>query len=127
MYMNTQKLLDTIKNNKYSVIAVRHCCQDEHYQLGDFCRNSYEWNYELECSSYDTENPIEFDGTCGYAVFDLLEAYNETIAEKILTDAIQNSSLYDGTEIVIIAGTSYTYGNDENEVIIEYAEVIGIV
>lgn len=127
MYMNTQKLLDTIKNNKYSVIAVRHCCQDEHYQLGDFCRNSYEWNYELECSSYDTENPIEFDGTCGYAVFDLLEAYNEAIAEKILTDAIQNSSLYDGTEIVIIAGTSYTYGNDENEVIIEYAEVIGIV
>ena len=127
MYMNTQKLLDTIKNNKYSVIAIRHCCQDEHYQLGDFCRNSYEWNYELECSSYDTENPIELDGTCGYAVFDLLEADDAIVAERILTNSINNSNVYDGTEIVIIAGTSYSYGNDENEVIIEYAEVIGIV
>ena len=127
MYMNMRKLLDTIKNNNYSVIAVRHCCQDEHYQLGDFCRNSYEWNYELECSSYDTENPIELDGTCGYAVFDLLEADDAIVAERILADSINNSKIYDGTEIVIIAGTSYSYGNDENEVIIEYAEVIGIV
>ena len=100
---------------------------DEHYQIGDFCRNSYEWNYELECSSYDTENPIELDGTCGYAVFDLLEADDVIVAERILADSINNSNVYDGTEIVIIAGMSYTYGNDENEVVIEYAEVIGII
>lgn len=125
--MNITKLLDDIRNSKYSVVAIRHCCQDEHYQIGDFSRNSYEWNYELECSSYDTDNPIKMDGTCGYAMFELLDADDIETAEKILTNAVHNSSMYDGTEIAIIAGESYTYGNDENEVIIENAEVIGII
>lgn len=125
--MNIEKLLETIKDNKYSVVAIRHCCPDEHYQVGDFCRNSYEWDYELECSSYDTENPIELDGACGYALFDLLEVDDTVMAEKVLDDGIENSNMYSGTEIVIIAGTSYTYGNDENEVIIEYPEVVGVI
>lgn len=125
--MNIQKLLYTIKSNNYSVIAIRHCCPDEHYHIGDFCRNSYEWDYELDCSSYYTENQVELGGTCGYAIFELLDINDAVVAERILTDAIQKSSVYDGTEIAVITGTSYTYGNDENEVIIEYAEVIGVI
>ena len=125
--MNIEKLLDDIKNNKYSVLALRHCCKDEHYEIGDFCRNSYEWDYELDCSSYYTENQVELDGTCGYALFDLLDIDDAELAKKILENGICNSDTYDGEEIVLIAGDSYAYGNDENEVIIEYAEVIEIV
>lgn len=110
--MNVEKILETIKENDYSVVAIRHCCPDEEYKIGDICRNSFEWNEEYECSSYDTEEPEEMDGVCGYAMFELIDTDN---AEK---------AKYDGNNIVIIGGDSYSYGNDENEVIVEEAEVI---
>ena len=53
--MNVEKILETIKENDYSMVAIRHCCPDEEYKIGDICRNSFEWNEEYECSSYDTE------------------------------------------------------------------------
>ena len=48
-------------------------------------------------------------------------------AKEIIERAIEESSIYDGNNIVIIGGDSYSYGNDENEVIVEEAEVIEIV
>ena len=47
-------------------------------------------------------------------------------AKEIIERAIEESSIYDGNNIVIIGGDSYSYGNDENEVIVEEAEVIEI-
>lgn len=48
-------------------------------------------------------------------------------AEKILEKALEDSKAYDyGYQTVIIAGERYRYGNDEDEIIIENAEVIGI-
>ena len=124
--MNVEKILGTIKGKDYSVVAIRHCCPDEEYKIGDICRNSFEWNEEYECSSYDTEEPEEMDGTCGYAMFDLVDADDSEEAKEIIERAVEESSIYDGSNIVIIGGDSYSYGNDENEVIIEEAEVIAI-
>ena len=70
---NVEKILETIKKNDYSVVAIRHCCPDEEYKIGDICRNSFAWNEEYECSSYDTEEPEEMDGVCGYAMFELID------------------------------------------------------
>ena len=47
-------------------------------------------------------------------------------AEKILSNGIENASVYSG-KTVIIAGYRYEYGNDENEVIVADAEVIGMI
>lgn len=124
--MNVEKILETIKENDYSVVAIRHCCPDEEYKIGDICRNSFEWNEEYECSSYDTEEPEEMDGVCGYAMFELIDTDDAEEAKEIIERAIEESSIYDGNNIVIIGGDSYSYGNDENEVIVEEAEVIGI-
>ena len=49
-------------------------------------------------------------------------------AEKILEKALKDSESYDyGYQTVIIAGDRYEYGSDEDEIIVENAEVIGIV
>lgn len=44
-------------------------------------------------------------------------------ATEIFEKAMKEAETYCG-KMVVIAGHSYTYGNDENEVIIEDAEVI---
>lgn len=122
--MTVQDLLKKIKEEKYSVVAIRHLCEDEEYSVGDLCRNSYDWDVEYDRSSYDTENPVEFNGTCGYCVrIENLEEDEVEKAEELLIDALKESDTYDGKP-VIIAGNRYDYGNDENEVIIEFAEVL---
>lgn len=117
---NLSEIIEKIEN--YAVVAIRHCCKDENYEVGDFCRNSYEWDENNGCSSYYTDK-IEMEGTCGYDVSLLVDCDDEE-AEKILDDAIEASSIYEGNDIVLIGGYSYEYGNDENEIIIEYAQVI---
>ena len=123
--MNVQEILNKVNEEGYSVVAIRHCAEDEDYEVGDICRNSYDWNYELDCSTYDTEEPIELDGACGYHVrgFENLDADEIEEATEIFEKAMKEAETYYG-KVVIIAGYRYTYGNDENEVIIEDAEVI---
>lgn len=123
--MNVQEILNKVNEEGYSVVAIRHCAEDEDYTVGDICRNSYDWNYELDCSTYDTDEPVELEGVCGYHVrgFENLDTDEIEEAAELLNKALKGAELYCG-EMVVIAGHSYTYGNDENEVIIEDAEVI---
>lgn len=39
-------LISAIANCNYNYIGIRHLADDEHYQVGDCCRNSYDWDYE---------------------------------------------------------------------------------
>lgn len=125
--MNLQKIFDNIKEEKYSVVAIRRYCKDEKYNVGDICRNSYEWNYEYDVSSYDTEAPTELDGTCGLNISDIIDCEDLTDVRNIIDNGIEKSSIYDGNNVIIIAGYDYSYGNDEEEVIIENAEVIAVL
>ena len=123
--LNVQEILNKVNKEGYSVVAIRHCAEDEAYAVGDICRNSYDWNYELDCSTYDTDEPVELEGACGYHVrgFENLDADEIEEATEIFEKAMKEAETYCG-KVVIIAGNRYTYGNDENEVIIEDAEVI---
>lgn len=123
--MTVQDLLRKIKEERYSVVAIRHLCKDEEYSAGDICRNSFDWDLEYDQSSYDTENPVELNGTCGYAIFDLCDLEEDEVekAKELLINGLEESDGYEGKP-VIIAGNRYEYGNDESEVIIQYAEVI---
>lgn len=125
--MDLQKIFDKIKEEKYSVVAIRRCCKDEKYNVGDICRNSYEWNYEYDVSSYDTETPIELDGTCGLNISNIIDCEDLTDAKEIINNGMEKSSIYDGNNVIIIAGHDYSYGNDEEEVIIENADVITVL
>lgn len=126
--MTAQELLKKVNEEGYSVVAIRHLSDDENYRIGDICRNSYNWNYEYDLSSYFTEEPEELNGTCGYSISKICSLDVEEIecAEKILSNGIENASVYSG-KTVIIAGYRYEYGNDENEVIVADAEVIGMI
>lgn len=124
---NVKEILTKINEEGYGVVAIRHCAEDEEYNVGDTCRNSYDWNYELDHSTYEDEEPIELDGTCGYHInnFECLDDEELDEAEALFNKAMEESGCYVG-KIVVIAGNYYSYGNDENEVIIEDAEVIAV-
>lgn len=117
-------ILQKVNQENYSIVAIRHLSEDENYEIGNMCRNSFDWDYGLDCSSYETDNPVELDGTCGYAIFDFCDLDVDEIeeAESLISKALAEA-IYVG-EPVIIAGHRFTYGNDDNEVIIEDAEVI---
>lgn len=107
---------------KYRVVGIRGLTNDENYKIDDELRNSYNWNYEYDCSSYDTDEPEELDGTC--AVDTLIDTTYDTddeIIDKI--NSVINNFSYTG-KIALIAGNVYTYGADQNEIIIEDATLI---
>ena len=122
--MTVQDLLRKINEKRYSVVAIRHLCEDEDYCVGDICRNSFQYDLEYDNSSYYT-NPIELNGTCGYAIFDICDLEEDEVekAKEQLIDGLKKSADYRGKP-VIIAGYRYEYGWDEEEVVIPYAEVI---
>lgn len=66
---------------------------------------------------------------CGVTNFEVKRVLRKAAeAEKILEKALKDSESYDyGYQTVIIAGDRYEYGSDEDEIIVENAEVIGIV
>lgn len=118
-----KNIIDLIEESGAEYIGIRHLADDEHYNIGDYCRNSYDWDYEYDRSTYDTDEPQELSGTCAYDT-GIQSAWDdpEEIKDK-LKKAIKASDIYYG-DIVILAGNRATYGNDENEIIIEDAIVI---
>lgn len=121
--MTRQEIINSITNCNYSYIGIRHLAEDESYSIGDYCRNSYDWDYEYDRSTYDTDEPIDLGGTCAYNT-KIAAGWDEPdeIAEK-LEKALAASSCYIG-DVVIIAGDRMEYGNDEGEIIIADAVVI---
>lgn len=119
----TKEIIEAIENSKEAWIGIRHLADDENYEIGDYCRNSYDWNYECDRSTYETDEPLELPGTCAYRT-DIQPGWDEPeeIAEK-LEKALKASSCYMG-EIVIISGSRAEYGNDNGEIIIKDAIVL---
>lgn len=121
--MNIKEAVRTIMDSDYEVIGIRHIASDESYKVGDYTRNSYDWDNENDLSSYET-NPKELDGTSAYFTgIDTLDD-EEEIETKILS-ALEESKVYSGAAI-LLGGDRYDWGNDDNEIIIEDAEVLYI-
>lgn len=119
--MKYESLIKTIRERKFRVIGIRSLWDDEKYNIGDICRCSYDWNHEYDRSTYGYEN-VEFNGTCAINTeIDLYWDEDEEIIEKIEETY---KKAYWHTDVVIIAGNQWEYGEDDNEVIIEDAEVI---
>jgi hypothetical protein len=105
---------DIMSEWKPRVIAVRGLQDDEDYKVGDECRDSLAWDEELGMSSEES-----IGGTCAVRIVD---RYGDFDREASIAAAKNYSD-----RLVIIGGDSYTYGNDENEVIIPYAVVLEII
>ena len=121
--MNIKEAVRTIMDSNYEIIGIRHITSDESYKVGDYARNSYDWDIENDVSSYETD-PKELDGTSAYFT-DIDTLDDEEEVEKKLLIALEESKVYSGAAI-LLGGDRYDWGNDDNEVIIEDAEVLYI-
>ena len=120
-----KELVEKIMNSNYGYIGIRHLAEDEKYEIGDICRNSYDWDYENDCSSYDT-NEVELSGTCAVDTRIDLDWDDEEDIESKLMEALEASDQYFGS-IAIIGGNVMEYGADDGEIIIEDATVIALI
>lgn len=129
--MTVQEIQKICKNSEYEYFGLR--ADDLDYQIGDICNDSHQLFQDPDFdedgeliypSIEDTESPYygfydagELDGTCAVK-FDPDD-------ENSILAALETVKMYSGKNLYIIAGNSMEYGNDEGEIIIREAEVIG--
>lgn len=106
---------------------------DMEYQVGDICNNSHQLFQDpdfdedgelIYLAIEDPESPYygfydagELDGTCAVK-FDPED-------ENSIRAALETVKMYSGKNLYIIAGDLAEYGNDDGEIIIREAEVVG--
>jgi len=125
------ELAKEILSENYSAVGVRGIYEDEQYQVGDDCRESYEWDLANDCSTYYTTGETA-GGTCATHIdiqaFDSDDEVSE-LAKRIETMVKQNEE-YGALRQVIIAGhdgTNIDASLDYGEVRIYNAFVIATV
>lgn len=107
--------------SKYNYLGIRGTCQDEDYKIGDYARNSYDWDAENDCSSNDQlegTSTIQIDNTWLEGIDDLINRI-----ENSITDV----DCYHGQQIVVLGGNYCSQGTDEGEIIIRGAKVLAII
>lgn len=116
-------LIKLIRGCEFTRFGIRHLSGDENYEIGDDVRNSYDWNYELNHSTYEDEEPVELDGSCAYELdIDSINDTDEEIQNKLNT-ALEESKCYFG-DVVLLGSDWASYGKDKNEIIMQSAEVL---
>ena len=124
-------LAKEILENNYAYVGVRSLCEDEQYEIGDYCRESYEWDVEHDCSTYDLhgEDGLKAGGTCCTVVATWNDYIDEPaeLAERI-EKAIQQNRVYGGPQVIIAGNRVNNDGMfDQDEIRIVNAKVIHIV
>lgn len=122
-----QELVDAIKRaneNHYHVFGVRKV--DSKYETvnaGERMADSYDWDCENDTSCRNTTGEMLGGASAINVLVDDLwmdGSDDDEIAEEI-ANAVQKVSLYFGDTVYLVAGESYDYGNDNDEIIIEDA------
>ena len=90
---------------------------DMEYQIGDICNNSHQLFQDPESPYYGFYDAGELDGTCAVKF--------SPDDESSIRASLDTVKMYSGKNLYIIAGDSMEYGNDDGEIIIKDAEVIG--
>lgn len=129
--MTVQEIQKICEDTGYGYFGLR--ADDMEYQEGDICNNSHQLFQDPIFDEFgdlvypevdDHDSPYygyfdagELNGTCGVK----FNPDNENSIEA----ALETVKMYSGKNLYIIAGNSMEYGNDEGEIIIRDAEVIG--
>ena len=116
------KLSEMLKGLK---LGIRISADDENYSVNDTCRYSYDWDFDTDCSTYGTDNPIKVNGTCAVSVE--IEDLEDKTDKEIMNELSKISHNYCGEQTILIGGYESEYGNDENEVIILDATVLMVL
>lgn len=107
------------------VYGVRKATDDERYSVGDYCRDSYDWDYNNDISSFYTDGPISLGGTCTIGInYDNLDDMSEQEQNDYLKSLVKN---YCGDNTILVCGNFVDWGNDDGEVIISDAKVLKVL
>lgn len=111
-------------------LAIRSTRKDERYNVEDECRESYEWDFENDCSAYFTTGELA-GGTCGIGIDTDCDSPEE-LAERIESALVAFNRIGYGDvggQTILIAGRSMDrdHAVDDNEVRIRGAWVQEIV
>lgn len=131
--INTKEILNTIKAAKergYRFFGIRALPDDqEGLQAGDHCRDSYDWDFEADCSTFVTSGET-LNGACASAIdrdgFFLSQNEEEEDIEAIEI-ALKEARQYGDKLALIASKEGCRYGDDENEVILEDADVLEVI
>ena len=132
--MNARELVEAMKQaskSGYHVFGIRTIENAAGVlNVGDSVPDSYDWDYENDISARETTGE-NLPGACAIRVFSdylWLDGTDDDEAESAICDAVKKSSVYYGEQVLLIAGKGrYEYGNDQDEIIIADADVIGVV
>lgn len=132
--MNAKELVEAMKQatkSGYHVFGIRTIENAAGVlNVGDSVPDSYDWDYENDISARETTGE-NLPGACAIQVFSdylWLDGTDDDEAESAICDAVKKSSVYYGEQVLLIAGKGrYEYGNDQDEIIIADADVIGVV
>lgn len=129
--MTVEDIKRICEDSYFSYFGLR--ADDMEYQTGDICNDSHQLFQDPDFDEdgeliypaiEDPESPYygfydagELDGTCAVKF--------DPDNENSILAALENVKMYSGKKLYIIAGDSMEYGNDEGEIIIREAEVIG--
>ncbi len=109
----------------YNYIGVRTPTPDENYAVGDTARESYDWDFENDQSTYETDGRT-LGGTSAVDIVRYRFQDSPEEVEAALLSALDASKNYVGDRKVIIGGERQRYGDDPGETIIENAKVLAV-
>lgn len=129
--MTVQEIKKVCEDALFGYYGIR--ADDLEYQIGATCNNSHQLFQDPDFDEEENliypainnpESPYygfydagELDGTCAVKF--------DPNNENSISVALNTVKTYSGKNLYIIAGDSMEYGNDEEEVLIRNAEVIG--
>lgn len=129
--MTVEDIKKVCKESGFGYFGLR--ADNMEYSVGDICENSHQLFQDPifdECGELaypeinDQSSPYygyfdagELGGTCAVK-FDPED-------EDSIANALESVKIYSGNNLYIIAGDSIEYGNDDCEIIIRDAEVVG--
>lgn len=108
--------------SKYNYLGLRATRPDEKYKVGDYARNSYDWDFQNDCSS-DTE----LDGTCTVSVDNSFLSDAADLIMRIESTLPGVEQYYYKGHIVLLGGHSESKGDDDGESVIQNARVLAII
>lgn len=129
--MNVQNLVNTIKTsyeNGYRFFGIRNI-STQMYKLnvGDTCPNSYDWDFENDCSTYGTTGETLNGASAIHVNTDPVCNEDNEMQEALETAIEQAKNYYNGVLYLIASKENYDWGSDENEIVLEDATVLAII
>ena len=118
-----------IIEKNYWAVGVRSLQADENYEVGDICRESYDWDFEADVSTFHTSGE-KAGGTCASHIDNQYFATPDRVSELAsrIEQIVNFNTCYGGQQVIVVGNSTDNDGSlDEGEIRIIDAEVIMVI